>query len=179
MERNIPIPHYTIHDYNQWQGDWELIYGYPYAMSPSPLPKHQIAGRKILTLLSSKINERKMECDCEVLYETDWKISEDTIVRPDIMIICGLFNESEVITRTPSLIVEIFSPATRLKDRNTKFTIYQQAGVKYYFMADPDTQSLECFHLENNVYMEVANEFKIELGEACSFIFDSNRVFEA
>ena len=27
---------YTYDDYKNWQGDWELIYGHPYAMAPSP-----------------------------------------------------------------------------------------------------------------------------------------------
>ncbi len=34
--------HYTIEDYKQWQGDWELIEGIPFAMAPSPFADHQI-----------------------------------------------------------------------------------------------------------------------------------------
>jgi len=33
--------HYTAENYQEWEGDWELIYGEPYAMSPSPLYDHQ------------------------------------------------------------------------------------------------------------------------------------------
>jgi hypothetical protein len=35
------LPHYTYADYVQWEGQWELIDDIPYAMSPSPVPKHQ------------------------------------------------------------------------------------------------------------------------------------------
>jgi hypothetical protein len=35
------LPHYTYSDYEQWEGQWELIDGIPYAMSPLPVPKHQ------------------------------------------------------------------------------------------------------------------------------------------
>ena len=34
-------PHYTYDDYCQWEGQWELIEGMPYAMSPAPIPAHQ------------------------------------------------------------------------------------------------------------------------------------------
>ena len=36
------IPKYTYSDYEKWQGNWELIYGAPVAMSPSPKRKHQV-----------------------------------------------------------------------------------------------------------------------------------------
>jgi hypothetical protein len=59
MQRDLPILHYTIQDYNQWQGDWELIYGYPYAMSPSPLPKHQIIGTNLIFYFKEKLRKNK------------------------------------------------------------------------------------------------------------------------
>ena len=33
--------HYTLDDYRLWEGDWELIDGSAYAMSPSPMVTHQ------------------------------------------------------------------------------------------------------------------------------------------
>ena len=30
------LPHYSYQDYRRWEGDWELIEGIPYAMTPSP-----------------------------------------------------------------------------------------------------------------------------------------------
>jgi hypothetical protein len=35
------LPHYTYDDYVQWEGNWEIINGIPYAMSPAPSKKHQ------------------------------------------------------------------------------------------------------------------------------------------
>ena len=32
------LPHYTYEDYTIWEGRWELIDGFPIAMSPSPVP---------------------------------------------------------------------------------------------------------------------------------------------
>lgn len=148
------IPRYSYADYQQWEGDWELINGYPYAMSPSPALKHQRLSNKISFALNTALGGQKPNCNCEVVYEIDWRISEDTVVRPDVMVICGTNPEDQVIQITPVLIVEIFSPATRLKDRNTKFQLYQAAGVKYYLMADPDAQALEIFQLIDNKYQQ-------------------------
>jgi hypothetical protein len=32
------LPHYTYHDYENWEGRWELIDGIPYAMQPLSIP---------------------------------------------------------------------------------------------------------------------------------------------
>lgn len=46
------LSYYTYADYAQWEGQWELIDGIPYAMSPSPVPKHQRIANKIWGLNS-------------------------------------------------------------------------------------------------------------------------------
>lgn len=178
MLPQIPIPRYTIHDYNLWEGAWELIQGYPYAMSPSPLPKHQLLSSKIVAFLMQTLSANKpVACDCKVLYESDWVISEDTIIRPDIMIVCGPFDENDFIRIPPALAVEIFSNSTRLKDRNIKFTIYQQYGVKYYLMADPDKKTLEAFELVNNQYAQMQEPFRFSLHKNCAVSLTEEQIF--
>jgi hypothetical protein len=41
------LPHYTYDDYVHWEGKWELIDGIPYAMSPAPVPKHQVVSNNL------------------------------------------------------------------------------------------------------------------------------------
>jgi hypothetical protein len=38
------FPNYAVEDYQQWEGDWELIDGMPYAMSPSANRRHHVIG---------------------------------------------------------------------------------------------------------------------------------------
>lgn len=179
MLHSIAIPRYTLQDYNQWEGSWELINGYPYAMNPSPRIKHQIVGRRLIQIMSEQLyGSNKERCECEVLYETDWIISNDTVVRPDIAVLCGNIDADDVIRVTPALVVEIFSNSTRLADRNTKFQLYQQCGVKYYVMADPDTKRLEAFTLTNNQYTEPAGNFTFALNAQCSITLSPQAVFE-
>ena len=150
MKADQIIPRYTYKDYSAWEGNWELIYGYPYAMSPSPRMKHQLTGKKIVRHIDNSLLKNST-CGCEAVYELDWVIDDSTIVRPDIMIICGPL-DGDFLRYPPTLIVEILSETTRFKDRHTKFDLYQQQGVKYYLLADTTKETLEIFELKDNQY---------------------------
>ena len=80
------IQKYTYSDYLHWEDDWELINGYLYAMCPALVPKHQKAGNNINFNFTEALRKNKQDCDCDLLYECDWIISQDTVVKPDIMI---------------------------------------------------------------------------------------------
>jgi Uma2 family endonuclease len=136
------LPHYTYEDYKNWEGDWELIKGIPYAMAPSPFKKHQIVSLKIV----NQIYEQLKDCpkNCQVLYEIDWIISEDTVVRPDILVVCD--DESEdFVRKTPSLIFEVVSKSTLFKDENLKFELYEREGVSYYILVYPEKEWLKIY----------------------------------
>lgn len=81
------LPHYTYEDYKLWKGRWEVIRGIAIAMAPMPNPRHQeIAGalhevfRKVIRQNNCKI--------CKVYQPIDYLINEDTIVNPDLLIVC-------------------------------------------------------------------------------------------
>ncbi len=68
------LPHYTYDDWVNWKGKWELIDGFPFAMSPMPVPKHQrIAGN----ILSEFRTELKSCNACSVYQPLDYQISDD------------------------------------------------------------------------------------------------------
>ena len=46
----------------------------------------------------------------------------------------------------------MISPATALKDRHTKYSLYESQGIKYYLLVSPDTEEAEIFELENGSY---------------------------
>ncbi len=142
------LPHYTYDDYLHWEGRWELIDGHPIAMSPSPVPKHQqIAGN-----LRGEFYLALKKCKyCHAYDPLDYKISEDTIIQPDVLIVCGKISKP-YLDFPPQLVVEILSPATALRDRNTKFEIYQQQKIKYYLVVDADNETIETYELINDNY---------------------------
>jgi Uma2 family endonuclease len=173
------IPRYTYNDYQQWEGDWELIYGYPYAMSPSPKNLHQLTSGNIYYSFEDAIRRKTNKtCNCRTIYETDWIISQDTVVRPDIAIVCGLINPDDFIRTPPTLIVEIASDSTRLKDRNTKFYLYESLGVKYYLLVDPYKKQIEYFQLVNNKYEQKSFITPFLLHSDCEIMVDLGEIFD-
>ncbi len=172
------LPHYTYDDYAQWEGQWELIAGIPYSMAPSPMMKHQRISFKIASQLDSLLSG--CEANCYFYEAIDWQITEDTIVQPDVLVVCGDFEEGKKLETTPVLVFEILSPSTRKKDRVLKYRLYQEAGVKYYCMVDPTVDSIEVFQLAGDSYRE-EDGFKdgkilFELGE-CEIALDSRKIF--
>jgi Uma2 family endonuclease len=144
---------YTYSQYKLWEGDWELIKGYPHAMSPSPKKSHNRLSGKFYRLIGNILESSNFKCDCEVFYEIDWVIDENNVVRPDVMVVCGNSGD-EIQTFPPTIILETASPSTVIKDRNTKFNLYEMCGVKYYIMADPQKKSVEVFELTDNKYRQ-------------------------
>ncbi len=152
MMPDLYIPTYTINDWKLWKGDWELIKGCPVSLNPSAVNKHQLMSGYLTCFLITQLKEKKAYTKCKVLYGTDWIINETNIIRPDIMIVCGEIDPNSHINNTPTLIIEIASKATQLKNRNTKFNLYEFCGVKYYLMAEPDNNAIEVFELIDNKY---------------------------
>ena len=145
--------YYTVKDYNQWDNAWELIEGMPYAMSPSPTVTHQTVATNInFELKNSVIKNNVNTCDdCIILMETDWQISNDTIVRPDVMVVCKAIDEKVLVS--PDLIFEVVSKSSTKRDETMKFELYQREGVMYYALVYPEKHLVK-------VYLNEANGFK-------------------
>jgi Uma2 family endonuclease len=134
------VPHYTLADYENWPGEWELWNGVPVAMTPSPFGRHQWIAGEITYQLKSSL---RSHCyDCFVLMETDWIISDDTVVRPDVAVVCGSFPERHIVD-APRLIVEVLSPSTESKDRDAKMKLYASQGVEFYLIVDPVKKKID------------------------------------
>lgn len=165
------IPQYTYEDYCQWEGNWELIDGLPYAMSPSPIRKHQRMGGVVFFALEKALSSNSHECGkCVAIYETDWIISQDTIVRPDLAIVCT--DEGEFIKTAPVVVVEILSPSTAMKDRIIKKDIYEREQVPYYIIIDPEKRILQILVWKHSGYEEDNDLKRFDIHGQCSIEFD-------
>ena len=108
----------------------------------------------------------------------DYKISDDTILVPDILIICGEVKK-KYLDFPPALIVEILSPSTALRDRHTKYQYYQQQGVKYYLIVDADKKIINIYMIENGEYslQENNNPYSFQFDDECSITPDFTKIF--
>lgn len=144
------LPHYTYSDYLNWDGRWEIIEGVPFAMAPVPSIAHQRVSSRIAHLLEQAL----ADCDqCQPLLPVDWKISDDTVVQPDNLVVCHV-PEGDYLVKAPVLIFEIASPSTQNKDRQTKFRLYEQEGVRHYCLVYPEERLVKVFEVQNGRYLK-------------------------
>lgn len=171
------IPHYTLEDYRQWEGAWELIDGIPIAMTPSPFGPHE----RIVSRLSFEIQSqlRSYGCLCEVYTNLDWIITEDTVVRPDLMVVCGEQPQRH-LESPPALLCEVLSDATRGQDLTAKRSLYMENRVPHYLIIDPAAKSLEHVSGTDNRQLASSDQLELvfpcqidcEIGIACWRLFD-------
>jgi Uma2 family endonuclease len=163
-------PRYTYEDYKRFEGDWELIEGFLYAMAPSPFGIHQ----KIMANLIYLFKEELDECECDIYPELDYIVSENTVLRPDLAVYC---EEIEKYPKTtPKIVIEIVSSSTVDRDEKIKFSIYEKEKVDYYVLVYPDFKKVKIYKNKDKfdkVY-EGDGKFKFEL---CDIEIDFKRAF--
>ena len=173
------LPQYTHSDYMQWEGEWELIEGLAISMAPAPMRIHQNIATQLLFELKKSHNED--ECpECIVSFENDWKVSDNTILRPDIVLVCSDDNE-KYLTKAPKIIIEIISPSTAKRDETVKFDIYENEKVDYYILVYPNDLKAKAYRLKDDKYSKIADFTKEKLAFddlECDLEIDFESVFK-
>lgn len=157
-----------------------MIHGIPYAKSPDPGFDHQkISGRIHFQLENLLKNCKK----CQAILPIDRRLdteTDDNVIQPDNMIYCKEVMKS-FITVSPSLIFEIISPSSVLKDRVIKYKIYETQGVKYYVIIDPESKIADVFELKENKYVKIAetknDTLNFELDDDCKIDFNFSEIW--
>ncbi len=167
------VPHYTVDDYRLWQGDWELWNGTAVAMTPSPFGRHQALASRLFVALQNEL--KAAECRAEAIYELDWIISDNTVVRPDVMVICGGIPD-EHLRETPALVAEVISESTATRDRTYKRDLYDEQGVDVYVLLDPDARTLEVYQRDPAgawQHQRVSGAIEFQLCDSCQIHLES------
>lgn len=146
---------YTIKDYYALPEDKrvELIDGVFYDMS-APVPVHQRIGGELYRQIANFIFENKGSC-IPFMSPVDVRLDCDdkTMVQPDVIILC---DKNKImkwgIMGAPDFVVEVLSPSTKRKDCIKKLDKYREAGVKEYWMIDPDKKKVIVYEFEKESY---------------------------
>ncbi|MCR5160949.1 MAG: Uma2 family endonuclease [Lachnospiraceae bacterium] len=141
---------YTLDDYYALPDEQrvELIDGVFYDMA-APAVIHQKILGELFILFRECINAHKAQCDvylspCDVRLDRDNR----TMVQPDLFVICGSYDlDARAFDGAPDLTLEILSPSTRAKDMLLKLHKYQNAGVKEYWIVDPEHNTVLVYDL--------------------------------
>jgi Uma2 family endonuclease len=149
---------YTYADYLTWQFDErvELIKGFISKMSPAPNRKHQGLSKNINGILYNYFKGKLCNyysAPFDVRLPIPSKKKDTTVVQPDLCIICDESKlDDQGCNGAPDLIVEILSPFNTKHDLDTKFRLYEEAGVKEYWIVQPTDQNILVYYLVDNKY---------------------------
>ncbi len=133
---------------------YEIINGELF-MSPSPLIWHQRTSMNLSLLIGNFLNDHSLgkifAAPCDVL------LSEKDVVQPDIVVV--LKNNINIITKenikgVPDFLIEILSPTNRMYDVKKKRTLYEQYGVKEYWLVDPELETIQKLILHEDRYID-------------------------
>ena len=147
--------HSTYADYKDWElkpGErYEIIYGKTSAM-PAPNTFHQSILMELLKQIAVFLTGKKCRVypapfDVRLFYEEDE--SDDTVVQPDISVICDREKLGKEGCRgAPDLVVEILSPSNTAIEMQRKFNVYREAGVREYWVLDGEEKTLTVYLFE-------------------------------
>ena len=137
--------HWTYAHYKTWPDDerWELIHGVAYNMSAAPSTRHQAFLMYLVPKISRYLEGKPCRAffsPFDVLLPTAGEDDDevDNVVQPDLVVFCDRSKITEKGARgAPDFAVEILSPSTSRKDQREKFDLYQEMGVREYWVADP------------------------------------------
>ena len=149
---------YTYADYLTWDDSqrWEIIDGRAYLMA-SPNEIHQ----DISVELTTQFREFLRGKPCKVFHAPfDVRLfpkrgnKDKYVVQPDLMVVCDKTKlDGNKVNGAPDLIVEILSPSNQKMDRYIKFKQYFLAGVREYWIVDPENKAVQVFLLEDKRYV--------------------------
>lgn len=152
---------YTYADYLTWRFDEmvELIKGKIFRMSPAPNTFHQMVSANVLTLLKLATKGQKCKAfaaptDIRLVTKGSENENIATVVQSDLFLVCDpLKLDEKGCLGSPDFIIEIISPSTSAKDLKIKYSLYEEAGDREYWIVHPGDLYVQCFILENGKYI--------------------------
>ncbi len=182
---------YSYADYLLWRFSErvELIKGKIFRMSPAPTSQHQ----QIVSTLNFYFYKFVMGTGCKVFpapfdvrfsrFSSESEKDVVSVVQPDITVVCdqGKLDEKGC-NGAPDLIVEVVSKSSVSKDLHEKFELYESAGVREYWVVQPNDNTLTIFTLgENGSYLSSKPLTKGDIARSSylkGFEIDLNELFQ-
>jgi Uma2 family endonuclease len=176
---------YTYADYLTWTDDKmrELFNGLIKLMSPAPTTRHQGVVFELGGELRRIVKRNKGQCKIfpapfDVRLPKNNETADNqiyTVVQPDISVICDLSKlDDRGCLGAPDMIVEIQSVSTAKYDLNDKFKIYEEAGVREYWVVFPYEKGVLQFLLQDDGKYDQGAKY--DAGKIPVHIFDGAEI---
>ena len=151
---------YTVEEWLSWDEDVRAeLHDGVLVMLAQPNIRHQ----RILIELATHLHTFLKGKQCEVFpapVGVRLNKSEQTAFEPDIIVVCdkSKLDGGKICNGAPDMVIEILSPSTARYDRGYKYKKYQQAGVREYWIVDPDLKLLQACVLHKEGYVNTIYE---------------------
>jgi len=121
-------------------------------MAPAPSPGHQSVIFRLAQIFDAHITP--LGLGKVYLSPIDVVLSERRVVQPDLVFIAreNLGIVRDCIRGVPDLALEVVSESSWHRDRIEKKALYEQYGVKEYWLVDPDSRTIEVFALVKGAF---------------------------
>ena len=150
---------YSYADYLTWMDDVqrELHDGLIKLMTPAPSRRHQDISTNLVSMFWYFLRNKQCKiyhAPSDVRFPKDRKSLEDkqvyTVLQPDLYVVCDLSKlDDRGCLGAPDLVIEIVSPKNSKRDVKDKFDIYQQHGVREYWIVSPLDENVNVFVLDD------------------------------
>jgi Uma2 family endonuclease len=152
--------YHTYADYLLWPDEarYELIDGLAHAMGPTPVPRHQEVALELARQIADALEGSPCRpyiapFDVRLPQANESDDQVDTVVQPDISVICDKGKLDEHGCRgAPDWIIEVLSPTTAGHDQIVKRALYERVGVREFWLVHPVDQLVSIYLLENAAY---------------------------
>jgi Uma2 family endonuclease len=152
---------YSYADYLSWDIEEmvEIIRGKVYKWTAAPSSKHQLVIGELIYVFKKFLKHKNCKifpAPFDVRLPKKSLRNEDifTVVQPDICVICDKSKLDEAgCIGAPDLIVEVLSPSNNKKDLKIKYELYQEHGVREYWILQPLDQTLIIYTLKEGKYV--------------------------
>lgn len=155
----------------------ELIDGVMYMMAP-PSRRHQRITGELFRKIADYIDSRKGSCEVNIAPFAVFLNEDDkNYVEPDISVICDRTKLTEKgCSGAPDWIIEVVSPGSRRTDYFTKLFKYRTAGVREYWLVDPDKNRIMVYSFDTEDTMEYSFSDSVKAGIYSDFEIDFNQL---
>jgi Uma2 family endonuclease len=149
---------FTYKDYLEWPEDerWELIHGEAFGMS-APSTAHQDWVGEVFFQLKSQLRGKPCKpyvapVDLLPYLSVEGALdSSDTVVQPDVLVICRPEQDRQkALVGAPAFVMEVQSISTAFRDQTEKLHVYEEVGVKEYFLLNPVNLTVWAYRLGDN-----------------------------
>jgi len=165
-----PTKTYSYADYLSWKFDEfvELVKGKVFRPMAGARTRHQVFHRRLTRAIGNFLGED--EDGCQLFYAPyDVRLTRSTgngdaqiqsVVQPDILVVCDPTKIDERgCLGAPDWIIEIISPGNFAHDTRTKFGLYEENGVREYWLVNPGLNTVVAWTLDAAGAYQLAAEY--------------------